>query len=163
MNNTPVHRLLGTSAPASVIIIRILVGWVFLAEGVGKFLYPAEQAAGRFAKIPAIPMPGFFGPFVGAVEIAFGMLVLAGLLTRPAALILLINISVAIVTTKLPILWGQHYGLPELKHYNVWGMLHEARTDFSMWLGCLYLIVVGGGRWSLDRRLSASAQRSNGL
>jgi uncharacterized membrane protein YphA (DoxX/SURF4 family) len=146
-------RLLGSDAPASVILIRLLVGWVFLAEGIGKFLYPAEQAAGRFAKIPAIPAPEFFGPFVGVVECLFGALILLGLLTRPAALVLLIDISVAILTTKLPILWGQHYGLPELKHYTLWGMLHEARTDFSMWLGCLYLLIVGGGRCSVDRRL----------
>jgi len=155
VSDAPLHRLLSTHAPASVVIVRLLVGWVFLAEGIGKFLYPAEQAAGRFAKIPAIPAPEFFGPFVGTVEVTFGVLLLVGLLTRLAAVILLLNISVALLATKLPILWGRHYGLPELKHYTLWGMLHEARTDASMWLGCLYLIIVGGGRWSIDRRLVA--------
>src|SRR5438477_68391 len=116
MNVIP--RITATTAGPTVILIRILVGWVFLAEGIGKFLYPAEQAAGRFAQIPAIPAPQFFGPFVGVVEILCGALVLFGLLTRPAALVLLIDISVAILTTKIPILRGQHYGLPALKHYN---------------------------------------------
>ena len=156
-------RLLGTVAPPSVIVIRLLVGWVFLTEGVGKFLYPAEQAAGRFAKIPALPAAEFFGPFVGVVEVAMGALVLLGLFTRPAAFVLLVDISVALLTTKLPILWGQHYGLPELKHYNVWGMLHEARTDGSMWLGCIYLLIVGGGRWSLDFRWFGSARAVDAL
>jgi putative oxidoreductase len=155
----PLERIGRTGGGSPVILIRLLVGWVFVCEGVGKFMYPADQAAGRFAKIPAIPWPEFTGPFVGAVETVFGLLVLLGLLTRVAALILLIDISVALLTTKLPILWGQHYGLPALKHYNLWGMLHESRTDMSMWLGCLFLLIVGGGRWSLDARLFGRSPR----
>jgi len=155
------ERLGRSHGGSAVIVIRLLVGWVFVCEGVGKFLYPAQQGAGRFAKIPAIPAPEFFGPFVGTVEIVFGMLVLLGLLTRVAALVLILNISVAILTTKVPILWGQHYGLPALKQYNLWGMLHESRTDFSMWLGCLFLLIVGGGRWSLDAKLFGRARASD--
>jgi uncharacterized membrane protein YphA (DoxX/SURF4 family) len=154
------RRLLAARASGPVVLIRLLVGWVFVCEGLGKFLYPAEQAAGRFAKIPAIPWPGFFGPFVGAIEVLCGCLVLLGFLTRLGALVLLVNISVAILTTKVPILFGHHYGLPELKHYNLWGMLHESRTDFSMWLGCLFLLITGGGRWSVDERLAAGAAGS---
>jgi len=135
---------------AALILIRILVGWVFLSEGIGKFLYPAEQGAGRFEKIPGIPAPDFMGPFVGGVEIVFGALILVGFLTRLAAIPLLIDISVAILSTKVPILTGHSYGLPKLAHYNLWGMLHEARTDFSMWLGLVFLLVVGAGPWSMD-------------
>lgn len=142
-----------TDAGPAVIVIRFLVGWVFVVEGIGKFIYAADQGAGRFAKIPAIPTPEFFGPFVGAVEIVFGLLVLLGFFTRVAALVLLTNISVALLSTKLPILWGEHYGLPALKRYNLWSMLHESRTDGSMWLGCLFLIAVGGGKWSVDARV----------
>ncbi len=160
MNKIAWKRVMVTHAAASVILIRILVGWVFLSEGVGKFLYPAEQAAGRFEKIPAIPAPQVMGPFVGGVEIVFGTLILLGLLTRLAAIPLLINISVAILSTKLPILMGHSYGLPKLAHYNLWGMLHEARTDFSMWLGLLYLLIVGGGAWSLDAVLTRQSKRA---
>lgn len=135
---------------AGVVLVRILVGWVFLSEGIGKFLYPAEQGAGRFEKIPMIPVPHLMGPFVGGVEIVCGTLILIGLLTRIAAIPLLIDISVAIFSTKIPILMGHSYGLPKLAHYNLWGMLHEARTDFSMWFGLLFLLLVGGGPWSLD-------------
>jgi uncharacterized membrane protein YphA (DoxX/SURF4 family) len=142
-------------APASVILIRILVGWVFVSEGIGKFLYPAEQAVGRFEKIPGIPVPHIMGPFVGAIEIAFGTLILLGLFTRLATIPLLIDISVAILTTKIPILLGHSYGLPALSHYNVWGMLHEARTDFSMWLVLVFLLVTGAGPWSVDGVLMA--------
>jgi len=144
--------IMAPRAPAAVILIRLLVGWVFLSEGIGKFLYPSEQAAGRFEKIPIIPAPHLMGPFVGGVEIIFGALLLVGFLTRIAAIALLIDISVAIVSTKIPILWGHSFGIPKLAHYNLWGMLHEARTDFSMWLGLLFLLIVGAGPWSLDAK-----------
>lgn len=146
--------LFKTDAPVTVILIRILVGWVFVSEGVGKFLYPAEQAAGRFEKIPGIPAPHIMGPFVGTVEVVCGALILIGLFTRLAAIPLLIDISIAILSTKLPILLGHSYGLPALAHYNVWGMLHEARTDFSMWLGLVFLLLTGAGPWSIDRILA---------
>jgi len=81
-------------------------------------------------------------------------LILVGLLTRIAAVLLLIDINVAILSTKIPILFGHSYGLPRLAHYNLWGMLHEARTDLSMWLGLLFLLIVGAGPWSLDAKYS---------
>src|SRR5436309_11228198 len=102
--------LLATQAPAATILIRIVVGGIFLAEGVQKFLYPADLGAGRFAKI-GIPAPEMMGPFVGGIEIACGALLIVGLLTRIAVILLLIDISVAIISTKIPILLG----------YGFWG------------------------------------------
>jgi uncharacterized membrane protein YphA (DoxX/SURF4 family) len=149
------RKLLYSQAPAATAVIRLLVGWVFLSEGIQKFLFPAALGVGRFAKI-GIPWPQMMGPFVGFVEIAGGALLLVGLLTRPAAFILLINISAAIISTKVPILLGHAYWLfrlPDLKSYGFWSMLHEARTDFSMFLGLLFLLIVGAGSWSVDRKL----------
>ncbi|MEA2711829.1 MAG: hypothetical protein QOF78_4430 [Phycisphaerales bacterium] len=146
------RRINATSASPAVILIRILVGWVFLSEGIGKFLYADAQGAGRFEKI-GIPAPHVMGPFVGGVEIVCGVLLLLGLLTRLAAIALLIDISIAILSTKIPILLGHAYGpfsLPKLAQYGLWSMLHEARTDFSMWLGLVFLLITGAGRWSLD-------------
>ena len=146
---------LDTSAPSSVVLIRVLVGGVFLAEGIQKFLYPAELGAGRFARI-GIPFPEVTGPFVGGAEIVCGALIIAGLLTRLAALVMLINISVAIVSTKLPILLGQSIGpfsLAKLPRYGFWSAIHEARTDLSMSLGSLFLVLVGAGVLSMDRLL----------
>jgi putative oxidoreductase len=85
------------------VLIRLLVGAVFLSEGIQKFLFPAELGAGRFAKI-GIPWPQVTGPFVGTLEIVAGTLILLGLLTRLAAFVLFINISVAILSTKIAIL-----------------------------------------------------------
>jgi len=151
-----VNRILASRAPAATLLIRVLVGWVFLSEGIGKFLLPGELGAGRFARI-GIPAPEVMGPFVGVVEIVAGLLVLLGLLTRPAALALWINISVAIVSTKVPMLLGHGYWLfspPKPGPYGFWSMAHEARADLCMWLGCLFLMIVGAGAWSVDRLLT---------
>ena len=149
---TLMRRLLVTTAPTSTILVRLMVGGVFLAEGIQKFLYADALGAGRFAKI-GIPSPEVMGPFVGAVEIVCGGLVLLGLFTRLAAIPLSINISVAILSTKVPILLGHGYwlfSLPKVSNYGFWGMVHEARTDFSMWLGLVFLLIVGAGSLSLD-------------
>ncbi len=151
--------LLTTRAPASVILIRILVGWVFVSEGIQKFLSPETLGAGRFAKI-GIPAPEVLGPFVGGVEVVCGALILLGLLTRLAAIPLLIDIAVAILSTKVPILLGRGFAgfsPPRADQHGLWSMLHEARTDFSMFLGLLFLLFVGGGLWAIDAWLARRA------
>ena len=152
MAATLMRRVLATAAPGSTILVRLMVGGVFLAEGIQKFLYADALGAGRFAKI-GIPSPEIMGPFVGVVEIVCGSLVLLGLFTRLAAIPLFINISVAILSTKVPVLLGHGYwmfSLPKVSNYGFWGMVHEARTDFSMWLGLVFLLIVGAGSLSLD-------------
>lgn len=134
-----IQQVLRTNAPASVVLIRLMVGVVFVSEGIQKFLFPGELGAGRFAKI-GLPSPEMLGPFVGTVEIVCGLLILAGLITRFAAIPLMIVMLVALTTTKWPIFVEQ----------GIWSAAHEARTDWSMLLGATYLLIVGGGRWSTD-------------
>ena len=156
------RRLIDTNAPRSVILIRIVVGWVFLSEGVQKFLYAAENGAGRFSRI-GIPYADVMGPFVAVVEIVCGTLIVFGLLTRLAAIPLIIDMLVAIVSTKVPILLGHGFwgfSLRTLPYYGFWGMFHEARTDLAMLLGSLFLLIVGGGLWSMDARLSSERSRA---
>jgi putative oxidoreductase len=126
---------------AAILLIRVLVGWVFLSEGIQKFLFPAALGVGRFAKI-GIPAPQVMAPFVGGIETVFGALILLGLFTRLATIPLLITISVALLTTKVPFL---------LKH-GFWAALHESRTDVSMLLGLIFLLIVGAGSLSLDAK-----------
>ncbi|HEU0274618.1 MAG TPA: DoxX family protein, partial [Candidatus Udaeobacter sp.] len=102
------RELFITDAPAATVLVRIMTGSVFLSEGIQKFFYPGELAAGRFAKI-GIPSPEIMGPFVGACEVVCGLLLIIGFLTRLAAIVLLIDISVAIVSTKIPVLLGQGF------------------------------------------------------
>lgn len=150
MHNIPLlHRIPGTADEStigarSVILIRLLVGWVFVSEGIQKFLFTDALGAGRFAHI-GIPAPEITAPFVGIVEILFGSLLLLGLATRLSTIPLLIDIVVAIATTKFPLLLQKGF----------WAMAHEARVDFSMVLGLLFLLAVGGGDWSVDRRMGA--------
>ena len=149
-------QLLESQASPAVVLIRLMVGAVFLSEGIQKFLEPAARGAGRFTKI-GIPFPEVLGPFVGGVEIVCGVCVLAGLLTRLAALPLIIDMLVAIVSTKIPILLGQGFwgfSLKPLPSYGFFSMAHEARTDFCMLLGSAFLLVVGSGPWSFDQRLA---------
>ena len=131
--------LVRSDAPGVVILIRLMVGAVFLSEGIQKLLFPDELGAGRFLKI-GLPMPELLGPFVGTFEIACGTLVLLGLLTRLAVIPLLIVMAVAVITTKWPMLSAQGF----------WYMAHESRTDWSMSLGSLFLLIAGAGPWSLD-------------
>jgi len=126
-------------ANGAIILIRVMVGLVFISEGIQKFLFPDALGVGRFIKI-GIPAPEILAPFVGVVEIVFGALILVGLFTRLAALPLIIDMLVAIGTTKIPMLMKS----------GIWAMAHEARTDFSMLLGCLFLLLVGAGSRSLD-------------
>jgi putative oxidoreductase len=126
---------------AAIILVRLAVGGVFLSEGIQKFLFPDALGVGRFAKI-GIPAPGVMAPFVGVVEIVCGALLIMGLLTRLAAIPLIIDMLVAIATTKIPFLMKNGF----------WAAAHEARVDYTMLLGCVFLAITGAGAWSLDAR-----------
>ena len=140
-------RLVRTTAPATTTLIRLMVGAVFVSEGIQKFLLPEQVGSGRFATI-GLPAPDVLAPFVGSVEIAAGALVLLGLGTRVAAIPLIAIMCVALGSTKLPILLERGF----------WSAAHESRTDWSMLLGSLFLLIEGGGRWSADFRLAARSK-----
>jgi putative oxidoreductase len=146
--NTLLQRLLDASGPRANLVVRLLVGLVFLPEGIKKFLFPEQWGAGRFERI-GIPAPEAMAQFVGGVEIVFGLLLLAGLLTRLATIPLIIDISVAIATTKLPLLWKATAVSTKV---GFWSMQAESRTDFAMLMGLLFLLLAGGGAISLDAR-----------
>lgn len=133
-------RLLASNAPPATVLIRLMVGGVFLSEGIQKFLFPATRGTGRFTTI-GLPNPEFLGPFVGTFETLCGLAILLGLLTRLAVLPTLTIMAVAIASTKIPILLNQGF----------WEMAHAMRTDYAMLLGSLFLLIVGAGPWSLDR------------
>jgi putative oxidoreductase len=141
------QKIAETNASASVILIRLIVGAVFLSEGIQKFLFPNDLGVGRFVKI-GIPAPQVMASLVGVCEILFGALILIGLLTRLAAIPLIIDMLVAISTTKIPMLFKSGF----------WVMAHESRVDYAMLLSSIFLLIVGAGGWSIDAYLN---QRTN--
>ena len=106
-----------------------------------KFIFPDLRGTGRFEDI-GLPMADFLGYFVGSFEIICGILVLLGAYTRIAVLPLILIMVVAIITTKIPIILNT----------GMWEMLHAARTDLSMLLCCLFLLVKGSGLLSIDMK-----------
>ena len=152
-------KIIATKPSPAVILIRLLVGAIFLSEGIQKFLFAAEVGVGRFAKI-GIPSPEMMAPFVGVVEAVCGLLLLLGLMTRLATVPLIITMLVAILSTKIPILLGHgfwSFSLRNLPYYGFWGMAHEIRTDWSLLLGSIFLLIVGAGKWSADAYLHSYA------
>ncbi len=133
-------KIIHTDNSKTTIIIRLIVGAIFLSEGIQKLLFPAIRGAGRFEKI-GLPSPEFFGSFVGIFEILCGAFILLGLLTRLASIPLIIIMLVAIATTKSAILANE----------GIWELLHGSRTDWAMLLGSMFLLIKGGGNWSIDK------------
>lgn len=130
-----------------IIFIRLVVGLIFLFEGILKFLYPDLYGTGRFEKI-GFTDPAFWAYFAGAFEILCGMLILTGFLTRIASIPLLIVMITAFVTTKWPILVNKGF----------WPLAHEYRTDFAMTLLLIFLLIYGAGKLSVDATIFKSTK-----
>ena len=135
-------KITATDNSKSTVLIRLMVGMVFLSEGIQKFLFPAIRGAGRFEKI-GLPDPAFLGSFVGTVEIFCGILIIMGLLTRLVSIPLIIIMLIAIATTKGDLLANKGF----------WEMMHGSRTDWAMLLGSIFLLLKGGGLWSIDYKI----------
>jgi len=129
-----------TDGPRSLLLVRSAVGLIFLTQGILKFTDP-NMGIARFTRI-GFPHPHFTAHLVGTFEIVCGLLVVIGLWTRLASIPLLIIITTAIATTKIPELLGANQGF--------WFMVSDARTDFAMFCSLIFLIIVGAGGWSVD-------------
>ncbi|MGP8268601.1 MAG: DoxX family protein [Terracidiphilus sp.] len=142
-------------------LIRVIVGLVFLTEGILKFVRPDELGSGRFAAI-GLPYPQVLAPLAGGTEIVAGAAVLLNLYAGDAAILLLAVIFTALVTTKLPILLGRPLGLfslVKLPHYGLLSFLHEARLDLCMFFASIAVLIDSGQRvgrrtpWYQSRKL----------
>jgi putative oxidoreductase len=144
------NRIIKT-ADIPTLIIRLAVGLIFLSEGLQKYITPDATGVGRFTKI-GFSNPSFWAYFTGSFEIVSGILILVGLLTRLAAIPLLIIMLVAFITTKISILTDKGF----------WNFAHEYRTDFAMTLLLIYLLIYGGGNNSIDKKITHSQTKYNG-
>jgi putative oxidoreductase len=137
-----------------MIMVRVIVGVVFLTEGILKFVYPGELGAVRFAHI-GLPFPHVLAPLVGSIEIAAGGALILGFYAGDAAILLLVVILTAIATTKIPILLGHPLGRfapGRLEHYGVLSFIHEARTDLAMLFGLVAILLDSGMSLRLTKR-----------
>jgi putative oxidoreductase len=134
--------ILRTDSDKRTVLVRIAVGLVFLTEGIQKYLFPDLLGTGRFLTI-GFSNPAFWAYFTGTFEIICGLLIIAGLLTRLAAVPLSIIMITAFITTKWPL----------ILHKGFWSFAHEYRTDFVMTLLLVYLLLYGAGAWSIDRKI----------
>jgi uncharacterized membrane protein YphA (DoxX/SURF4 family) len=157
------HNNLAFCETRWTIFIRLMLAGVFISEGYLKLVDPSWLGAGRFAQI-GIPWPNFTGPLVGWTELLCGVLIAVGLFSRLAALPLIFVTMVAIISTKIPILFGHDwwiFSVRKLERYGFFSMTHEGRLDYAMLLGAIFILFEGSGRWSLDKMLLNKNSRTS--
>src|SRR5215470_17529851 len=138
------------TAPTATILIRLVAGGIFLSEGILKFVY-ANQGVGRFTKL-GMPFPAFTATFVGGLEIVGGVMLILGLGTRLITIPFMIEMLVAMLSTK-PALYLGTYPLPlpsAPPQVGIWAVLHEVRSEYAQLLTVAFLLINGPGKWSLD-------------
>ncbi len=142
----------------SILILRLMAGGVFFWEGILKFAFP-NQGVGRFTKL-GFPMPEVTADLVATFEIIGGLLLILGLFTRLTAFLFVIEMIVAILTTKISLYLGTSpLPLPPAPPKTGFGaVLHEIRSDYAQLLVSLFLIVEGAGRRSLDHFFSGKRE-----
>jgi len=142
-----------TTGPKSILVLRLMAGGVFLWEGILKFVY-VNQGVGRFTKL-GLPFPHFTAGFVGWLEIVGGLMLLSGLMTRLIAIPFIVEMIVAILSTKVSLYFGTSpLPLPPaLPQVGMWAVLHEIRSDYAQIMTVAFLLISGPGPWSLDAML----------
>ena len=151
-----------TDGPRSILLLRLMAGGVFFWEGLLKFVY-TNQGVGRFTKI-GIPYPHETAVFVACLEIVGGLLFVTGLGTRLIAVPFVIEMIVAILSTKIALFLGTSpLPLPPaLPKIGFWAVLHESRADYAQIMTSAFLLINGPGKWSLDALLLGTRKKAAG-
>ena len=149
-----------TDGPGAIVLLRLMAGGVFLWEGILKFVY-TNQGVGRFTKL-GFPAPHFTATAVGCLEIVGGILVLSGFMTRLIAVPFIIQMLVAIASTKISLYLGTSpLPLPPVPpQVGLWAVLHEVRSEYAQMMTCAFLLLVGPGRWSIEALLARGQSRA---
>ncbi len=153
MNLRQITRWLSTpptNGPWSIIFVRLMVGGVFLWEGIGKFHF-ASLGVGRFTLL-GFPMPGAMSAGIGLLESVGGACLIVGVLTRPFAILFIGEMIGVLITTKVSLYLGQSpLPLPPVPpQFGMWAVLHETRSDYAQLMSSLFLLFAGPGTLALD-------------
>jgi uncharacterized membrane protein YphA (DoxX/SURF4 family) len=142
-----------TSGPNATIALRLMAGAVFFWEGLLKFAY-ANQGVGRFTKL-GMPMPEVLAPAIAVLEIGGGLLLMTGLATRLISVPFIIEMIVAMLSTKISLYLGTSPlpAPPAPPIMGGWAVLHEIRSEYAQLMTCIFLLAAGPGPWSLDALL----------
>src|SRR5215210_6905429 len=136
---SPVARLAGL-AP---LVVRVIVGVIMFAHGLQKL---TQMGPGNFGEQAlaglGVPLPVLMGYLVTFVEVIGGFLLIIGLLSRLAALLLTIDLVVAILLVKVSV------GLIAPQ-----GSGAGAELDLALIAGLLVVLFAGPGRLSVDHAL----------
>jgi putative oxidoreductase len=147
------------NAPTATCLLRLMAGGVFLWEGILKFVF-ANQGVGRFTKL-GIPAPELTANFIGILEIVGGILIIAGFLTRLIAVPFIIEMIVAMLSTKISMYFGTSpLPLPPVPpQIGLWAVLHEIRSEYAQIMVTIFLLIAGPGPWSLDALLARKEKK----
>ena len=137
--------ILNTGEDKKLILLRLIVGLIFLSEGIQKYLIVSVVGPAFFQE-SGFNNPMFWVYLAGTFEILCGILILFGFLTRLASIPLLTIMITAFITVKLPLLNNRGF----------WTFLHEYNIDFSLTLLLILLFIYGGGKWSVDFKIFLS-------
>jgi len=144
------------TGPSAILIIRLMTGSVFFWEGILKFVY-TNQGAGRFMKL-GFAFPETTAHIIATFEIIGGLFLLFGLFTRIVSFYFILQMIVAVLSTKISLYYGTSPlpAPPAPPKMGIWAVLHEIRSDYAQIFTCLFLLIEGAGRRSLDFIFSAS-------
>jgi putative oxidoreductase len=119
----------------AALIARVAGGAVFVVFGIGKFVNRAHEID-SFRDYD-LPSPEVFVVVIGVIEIVCGLLLILGLATRPAALVLAGDMVGAIIVSGIAL-----------------GEVISLTLAPAELLVCLYLLWTGPGAYALDHRIA---------
>jgi uncharacterized membrane protein YphA (DoxX/SURF4 family) len=130
------NRALGRYASFGPLIIRVVLGVLFILHGFDKFDTGISNVEGFF-DASGVPLPALTAPLVAVLEIVLGAALVAGFMTRLSALVLAGILAGAIIFVKAP------------------DILNASELDLAYIAGLLGLVLIGPGRVSVDEVLKA--------
>lgn len=133
---------------AALLFARVILGWLMILHGLMKFHQKGGVQAfqGLLTFLHNVPFPALTGAVLPWAEVIFGVLLIAGLFTRLAAIALILEMAVIAFLVKLH---DAHVGIISASG----APLPGAELEFSLIVGLAVLLVLGPGRASADALL----------